>query len=71
MPELDTRPPIICPSCFGTGKLHYSDNGRVVGDVDNEPCWGCGGKGKITPDMVNVNGDSLYDIIAGEATCQS
>lgn len=68
MQELDTRPPITCTSCIGTGLLHYDHNAHTVGDVDKEPCWTCGGKGKITPDMLNVNGDSLYDIIAGDAT---
>jgi DnaJ-class molecular chaperone len=66
----DTRPPITCTSCGGDGLLHYSESyrgGKARHMIDrDEPCWTCGGTGMIYDGMVNMNGDSMYDIILKE-----
>lgn len=61
------RPPIKCTSCGGDGFLHIGEsiNGgpyREIIDKD-EPCWTCGGDGLIYDGAVNIDGDSLYDLI--------
>lgn len=71
----DTRPPITCTSCRGDGYLHYSESirgGPSRHCIDKEePCWTCGGKGHITSDAVNIDGNNLYDIIAAETARQA